>query len=117
MHLLTQNQAKELDNLSSSDYGISSHSLMKNAGKEAANFIISKFENMEPQKVAIVCGKGNNGGDGFATALHLNKSNHNVVIFSIFKSEFLSSSSSAFHDQCIDNKIKIFYDANPKDIE
>ena len=72
MHLLTQNQAKELDNLSSSDYGISSDSLMKNAGKEAANFIISKFENMEPQKVAIVCGKGNNGGDGFATALHLN---------------------------------------------
>ena len=117
MHLLTQNQAKELDNLSSSDYDISSDSLMKNAGKEAANFIISKFENMEPQKVAIVCGKGNNGGDGFATALHLNKSNHNVVIFSIFKSEFLSSSSSAFHDQCIDNKIEIFYDANPKDIE
>ncbi|GIS56960.1 MAG: hypothetical protein CM1200mP1_08980 [Candidatus Neomarinimicrobiota bacterium] len=53
MHLLTQNQAKELDNLSSSDYGISSDSLIKNAGKKTANFIISKFENMEPKKVEL----------------------------------------------------------------
>ena len=73
MYLLTQNQAKELDQLSSSDYNISTDSLMNSAGEETANFIISKSKDMEAQRVAIVCGKGNNGGDGFATALHLKK--------------------------------------------
>ena len=46
MHLLTQNQAKELDQLSLLDYNISTDSLMNRAGEETANFIITKFKNM-----------------------------------------------------------------------
>ena len=53
MHLLTQNQAKELDQLSSSDYNISTDSLMNGAGEETANFIISKCKNIESQKFVI----------------------------------------------------------------
>ncbi len=117
MHLLTQSQAKELDQLSSSDYNISTDSLMNSAGEETANFIISKYKNMESQKVAIVCGKGNNGGDGFAAALHLKKSNHNIVIFSLFNAESLSKSSLTFHDECLKKKIEICYDIDPAHIE
>ena len=117
MRLLTQNQAKELDQISSSDYNISFDSLMNGAGEETANFIISKCKNIESQKVAIVCGKGNNGGDGFATALHLKKSNYNVVVFSLFNSESLSKSSLTFHDECLKDNIEICYDVEPAHIE
>ena len=117
MNLLTLNQAKELDQISSSDYNISFDSLMNGAGEETANFIISKCKNIESQKVAIVCGKGNNGGDGFAAALHLKKTNHNVVVFSLFNSESLSKSSLIFHDECLKDNIEICYDVEPANIE
>ena len=57
MHLLTQNQAKELDQLSSSDYNISTDSLMNRAGEETAKFIISKYINMEAQKLQLYAAK------------------------------------------------------------
>ena len=109
MRLLTQNQATELDKLSTSDYNISDDSLMDMAGKKTADFIHSKFKEIGTQTIAIVCGKGNNGGDGFATALHLNQLNYRVVIFSLFDSQFLSKSSLDFHDQCLKKEIKIYY--------
>ena len=76
MRLLTQNQATELDQLSTSDYNISDDSLMDMAGKKTADFMHSKFNDIGTQTIAIVCGKGNNGGDGFATALHLDHFNY-----------------------------------------
>ena len=109
MRLLTQNQATELDRLSTSDYNISDDSLMATAGKKTADFIHSKFKDMGMQSIAIVCGKGNNGGDGFATALNLDQLNNKVVIFSLFDSQFLSKSNLGFHDQCLKKEIKICY--------
>ena len=101
MRLLTQNQATELDKLSTSDYNISDGSLMDMAGKKTADFIHSKFKEIGTQTIAIVCGKGNNGGDGFATALHLDQFNYNVNIFSLFglksfRSIFLTPSANNF---------------------
>jgi len=109
MRLLTQNQATELDQLSTSDYNISDDSLMDMAGKKTADFMHSKFNDIGTQTIAVVCGKGNNGGDGFATALHLDQLNYRVFIFSLFDSQFLSKSSLDFHDQCLIKEIKIYY--------
>ena len=109
MRLLTQNQARELDKLSTSDYNISDDSLMDMAGKKTADFIHSKFKEIGTQTIAIVCGKGNNGGDGFATALHLDQLNYRVVIFSLFDSQFISKSNKSFHDRCLKKEINICY--------
>lgn len=49
--------------------GIPFACMMENAGSETARVIISRTD--ADAKVAIVCGTGNNGGDGFATARHL----------------------------------------------
>ena len=51
---------------------ITEESLMENAGTAAANFIL-KQDGLKDKKVTVVCGKGNNGGDGFVIARVLSK--------------------------------------------
>ncbi|MHC1605488.1 MAG: NAD(P)H-hydrate epimerase, partial [Candidatus Methanofastidiosia archaeon] len=51
-------------------FGLPSRILMENAGKGIADFIKSNFDK---KSIAIICGTGNNGGDGFVVARHLEK--------------------------------------------
>ncbi len=44
--------------------------LMENAGKSAASFLL-KMTPAEGKRIAVLCGKGNNGGDGYVVARHL----------------------------------------------
>jgi len=46
-----------------------SYSYMKNAGKLVFQFIYKHFDNKQP--IIVLCGPGNNGGDGFVIAKHL----------------------------------------------
>ena len=46
---------------------------MENAGKSVAQFIQSRFPNLQRRLVMVLCGKGNNGGDGFVVARQLLK--------------------------------------------
>ncbi len=57
--------------------GISRLQLMENAGKEVANAA------KEYEKIAVFCGTGNNGGDGFAAARHLEGLGKKVTIFAL----------------------------------
>ncbi len=57
--------------------GVPTDILMENAGKNVANFIQSQYSNVQ---VLILCGTGNNGGDGFVAARYLAK-NYPVVVF------------------------------------
>ena len=112
MRLLTQKQANQLDEISVNNHNISEKSLMGMAGKKTANFIQSKFQHNNELSIEIICGKGNNGGDGFAAAHFLNKSNYNITIYSLFEAKSLSKMSLVFHNQCIDNGIEILYGNN-----
>ncbi len=57
-------------------YGLSRIQLMENAGKALADEVRKRFENGE---IIIIAGRGNNGGDGFVMARHLN--NFDVKIY------------------------------------
>ncbi|HET8575852.1 MAG TPA: NAD(P)H-hydrate epimerase, partial [Methylomirabilota bacterium] len=45
--------------------------LMENAGAGAARIIADEFASIRGKRITVVCGKGNNGGDGFVVARHL----------------------------------------------
>ena len=75
--------------------GIAAETLMENAGTAAANFIINKVC-VKDKKVAVVCGKGNNGGDGLVIARLLLEAGARVTVIrttdETFSAETLSSS-------------------------
>ena len=71
MKILTAAEMREVDRLTTERYGIPSLSLMENAGKSVADFMTVRFRRLESRRVIVLCGKGNNGGDGFVTARHL----------------------------------------------
>lgn len=69
---------KKLDETSISEYGINGLVLMENAGVSVVNEILKLVQN--PKRVLIVCGTGNNGGDGFVIARHLMNRNWQVSV-------------------------------------
>lgn len=65
--VLTAEEMREVDRLTTEKYGIPPLILMENAAQQAARAIAAKFDNTVADKtVLILCGKGNNGGDGAA---------------------------------------------------
>jgi len=67
--LLTVKLAKDIDIKAREIFGISTLVLMENAGRGVAEGVIEILRGRKT--VAIFCGKGNNGGDGFVAARHL----------------------------------------------
>ncbi|MCE9604502.1 MAG: NAD(P)H-hydrate epimerase [Planctomycetia bacterium] len=72
--ILTREQARQVDVLAIERYGMTGLVLMENAGRGAAEIIRDLYANelRTSGPIAICCGKGNNGGDGFVIARHLN---------------------------------------------
>ena len=67
--VLTSEQMREVDRLTTEEYGIPSLLLMENAAQAAARVICERFNgSVEGRSILVLCGKGNNGGDGAALA-------------------------------------------------
>lgn len=83
---LSRSQFREIDRRAIEDYGIPGVVLMENAGRGAAAIIAklcveSPSHDAADRPVAIVCGRGNNGGDGYVIARHLHNMGRAVLLF------------------------------------
>ena len=77
----TRDQAKTIDALTSSKYGVSSLSLMEQAGKSVADFLLTQFG--PDTEFVMVCGPGNNGGDALVAANYLysnKRKTHTLIV-------------------------------------
>jgi hydroxyethylthiazole kinase-like uncharacterized protein yjeF len=70
MKALTAAEMREVDHLTTERFGIPSIQLMENAGHAVADVYrrIAYRDGLRSRSICILCGKGNNGGDGFVTA-------------------------------------------------
>lgn len=71
MKLLNSLQMREVDNLTTSRFGISQMQLMESAGTAAAEYVETILRTPIGRRTVVLCGKGNNGGDGLVVARHL----------------------------------------------
>lgn len=68
--IVTAKQMKEIE-ANANAQGISYQAMMENAGSQAAEYIRRTLKLLDGLQVAVFCGKGNNGGDGYVTARRL----------------------------------------------
>jgi NAD(P)H-hydrate epimerase len=68
MRVLNAEQMREADRRTIEDVGIPSLVLMENAGRQVVAAIEASFEEALEGRVAVICGRGSNGGDGFVVA-------------------------------------------------
>ncbi len=83
---LTRQQVREVDRRAIEDFAVPGVVLMENAGRGAADIVRQAFGSEARRMadgafVAIVCGRGNNGGDGFVIARHLSNAMVPVKLF------------------------------------
>jgi ADP-dependent NAD(P)H-hydrate dehydratase / NAD(P)H-hydrate epimerase len=68
MRVLNTQQMREADRRTIEEIGIPSIVLMENAGRQAVAAMEAAFEDLASSHVGVLCGRGNNGGDGFVVA-------------------------------------------------
>ncbi len=78
MKIVTAAEMREIDRVTSERYGVPSLTLMENAGTAVAEFVASQYASAK--RIAVICGKGNNGGDGFVAARKLHAAGREVQV-------------------------------------
>jgi len=81
MKLLTGTQMKALDRQAIDEYGIPSLELMENAGRQIVSTLFEWNDSLAEKHIVIVCGKGNNGGDGMVVARLLKEKSVSIEVF------------------------------------
>jgi ADP-dependent NAD(P)H-hydrate dehydratase / NAD(P)H-hydrate epimerase len=83
MRILNAAQMREADRRTIDDIGIPSLVLMENAGRQVVAAIEAVHSDLVERKVAVLCGRGNNGGDGFVVARTMMQRGIDVSVFVI----------------------------------
>ncbi len=83
MRVLNAAQMREADRRTIEDIGIPSLVLMENAGRQVVAAMEAVHTDLLERQVAVLCGRGNNGGDGFVVARTLLQRGVDVSVFLI----------------------------------
>jgi hydroxyethylthiazole kinase-like uncharacterized protein yjeF len=83
MRVLNSTQMRDADRRAIEDIGIASLVLMENAGRQTVAAIEAMYADLADRHVAVLCGRGNNGGDGFVVARTLAQRGVGVSVFLI----------------------------------
>ena len=80
MKILTSGEMREIDRIAIEEVGIPGPVLMENAGRRIVDVLLIRFPRVERERVVVVAGRGNNGGDGLVVARHLRNGGANPVV-------------------------------------
>src|SRR5258707_832509 len=78
MKIVSASEMREIDHATSERFGVPSLTLMENAGTAVAEFVLERYA--AAKRIGVICGKGNNGGDGFVAARRLHATGKDVQV-------------------------------------
>ena len=106
---VTANQARVIDRITINRHGIPAIILMERAGRAVAEEVLPVIKNLKREKaiprIAVFCGKGNNGGDGLVCARYLLSMSLDVSMYLLCAKSVLKG--DAFYNMLALNKRKI----------
>ena len=81
MYLVTADEMREMDRRTIETFGLPGRVLMENAGRGATRFLTEQFADLQNLRVAVIAGRGNNGGDGYVIARYLSHKDISVAVY------------------------------------
>ncbi len=117
MKIAYSSQMRELDRLTIEETGIPAEVLMENAGREVVAVLIDRFPSLINLSVTILCGPGNNGGDGFVIARHLINRGGDCCVFLFGKKENQTGAARIHAEIASNMEIPIIEIASETDLE
>ena len=97
MKILTADEMRACDQATSEQFSVPSLTLMENAGQAVARFVLREFPHA--RHITVLCGKGNNGGDGFVAARALSQAGRKVKVLLLGFAADLKGDAAAMFEQ------------------
>jgi NAD(P)H-hydrate epimerase len=95
MKIVSAAEMREIDRITTEKYGVPSLTLMENAGSAVAEFVLQEYP--EAKRIGVICGKGNNGGDGFVAARKLHEAGKQVEVLLLADPAELKGDAAAMY--------------------
>lgn len=95
MHLVTAHQMQTIDKTTIEEFGIPGQVLMENAARGAVEMLFKVCPDVYSQKVCILAGRGNNGGDAFVMARYLMEKKVKTSTFLLSSKEKVTGDAKA----------------------
>jgi len=93
MQILTSDEMGAADRRTAEHFGVPLATLMENAGMAVARFCLRRYPAAE--RVLVLCGKGNNGGDGFVVARVLAEAGVDVAVLLLGREDEVKGEAAA----------------------
>jgi hydroxyethylthiazole kinase-like uncharacterized protein yjeF len=93
MKIVTAAEMRTIDRVTIERFRVPSLTLMENAGSAVAMFVLRQYP--AAQRISVICGKGNNGGDGLVAARKLREAGKSVAVVLLTDSSELSGDAAA----------------------
>lgn len=91
-------EIREFERLAQERFSIATQVMMQRAGKAAFDYLLRRFP--QAQKIAVFCGSGNNGGDGYVLAHLARERGLQVTIWQVGQHENLKADTNYVYDVC-----------------
>ncbi|WP_226038152.1 NAD(P)H-hydrate dehydratase [Aquibacillus saliphilus] len=100
MHIVTANEMYEIDRIAIEEMGINGTILMENAGRAITEKVVGLVEKSD--RILVLVGSGNNGGDGFVIARTLQNQGYKVTVLQLVPNEKITG-AAGYHKQLLIN--------------
>ncbi len=103
--LYTAAQVRELDRIAIEDRGIRGTTLMQRAGAAVFQLVGARWP--RARRIAVVCGPGNNGGDGYVVARLAHAAGLTPVVMSVGATDKTKGDAALAHKSCVSARVQI----------
>lgn len=95
MYLVCAEKMRQMDMATIQSFGIPGRVLMENAGRGATQWLLERFPDALSMRIAVMAGRGNNGGDGFVMGRYLAGKGADVTVYLLANEDRVSGDAAA----------------------
>jgi ADP-dependent NAD(P)H-hydrate dehydratase / NAD(P)H-hydrate epimerase len=114
MNILTAEEMGAVDRRTADEFGVPLESLMEHAGNAVATFCLQQYGS--ESRTVVLCGKGNNGGDGFVAARRLAQAGWSVRVVLLGRMEDVAGDAAVALQRLRDKASAVIVDQAPDEI-